>query len=132
MLLEYFDEKLIDPCGNCDTSIEPVKFFDATVAKQKALSCVYKIEERFGVSYVIDVLLRNNTERITNFGHHKISTFGVGKEYPKDKWRSIFRQLVAKRLLLVDIEGHGGYRLGENCKPIFLGEETVLLREEIF
>ena len=132
VLLEYFDEKLLDPCGNCDTCIEPVKCFDATVATQKALSCVYKTEERFGASYVIDVLLGNNTERITNFGHHKISTFGVGKEYSKDQWRSIFRQLVAKRLLLVDIEGYGGYRLGENCKPIFRGEETVLLREEIF
>ena len=132
VLLEYFDEKLLDPCGNCDTCIEPVKCFDATVASQKALSCVYKTEERFGASYVIDVLLGNNTERITNFGHQKISTFGVGKEYSKDQWRSIFRQLVAKRLLLVDIEGYGGYRLGENCKPIFRGEETVLLREEIF
>lgn len=132
VLLEYFDEKLPDPCGNCDTCLEPVKCFDATVATQKALSCVYRTEERFGASYVIDVLLGNDTERITNFGHHKISTFGVGKEYSRDQWRSIFRQLVAKRLLLVDIEGHGGYRLGENCKPIFRGEETVLLREESF
>jgi ATP-dependent DNA helicase RecQ len=99
---------------------------------KKSLSCVYRTEEHFGASYVIDVLLGNDTERITNFGHHKISTFGVGKEYSKDKWRSIFRQLVAKRLLLVDIEGHGGYCLGGNCKPIFLGKETVLLREESF
>ena len=83
MLLEYFDEKLLDQCGNCDTCIEPVKCFDATVAKQKALSCVYKIEERFGVSYVIDVLLRNNTERITNFGHQKISTLALEKNIPK-------------------------------------------------
>jgi ATP-dependent DNA helicase RecQ len=132
VLLEYFDEKLPDPFGNCDTCLEPIKCFDATVATQKALSCVYRTEERFGAGYVIDVLLGNDTVRITNFGYNKISTFGVGKEYSKDQWRSIFLQLVAKRLLLVDIEGHGGYRLGENCKPIFRGEETVLLREEIF
>jgi ATP-dependent DNA helicase RecQ len=132
VLLEYFDEKLLDTCGNCDTCIDPVKCFDATVATQKALSCVYQAEERFGASYIIDVLLGNNTERITNFGHQKISTFGVGKEYSKDQWRSIFRQLVAKRLLLVDIKGYGGYRLGEKYKPIFRGEETVLLREESF
>jgi ATP-dependent DNA helicase RecQ len=130
VLLEYFDENLTKPCGNCDTCLEPVKCFDGTVATQKALSCVYRTGERFGASYVIDVLLGNNSERITQLGHHKISTYGIGIEYSKNLWRSIFRQLVARRLLVVDIEGHGGYRLGENCKAIFLGEETVLLREE--
>jgi ATP-dependent DNA helicase RecQ len=130
VLLEYFDEDLTKPCGNCDTCLEPVKCFDGTVATQKALSCVYRTGERFGASYVIDVLLGNSSERITQFGHDKISTYGIGIEYSKNLWRSIFRQLVARRLLVVDIEGHGGYRLGENCKAIFLGEETVLLREE--
>jgi len=132
VLLEYFDDSLPNPCGNCDTCLVPVKCFDGTVATQKALSCVYRTEERFGASYIIDVLLGSNTERITNFGHDKISTFGIGKEYSKNQWKSIFRQLVAKRLLVVDIEGHGGYRLGENCKALFRGEESVLLREETF
>lgn len=132
VLLEYFDENMPDPCGNCDTCLEPVKCFDGTVAAQKALSCVYRTEERFGASYVIDVLLGNKSERITNFGHHKISTYGVGKEYSKNQWKSVFRQLVARRLLVVDIEGHGGYRLGENCKAVLRGEEKILLREDSF
>ncbi len=132
VLLEYFDEKLAEPCGYCDTCLEPMKCFDGTVATQKALSCVYRTGERFGASYIIDVLLGNESERITQFGHDKITTYAIGKEYSKNLWRSIFRQLVARRLLLVDIEGHGGYRLGENCRAIFQGEETVLLREEVF
>lgn len=132
VLLEYFDEQLPDPCGYCDTCLHPVKCFDATVATQKALSCVYRTEERFGASYIIDVLLGSNSERIVSFGHHKISTYGIGKEYSKNQWRSIFRQLVAKKLLRVDIEGHGGYRLGENYKAVFRGEEKILLREDSF
>ncbi len=130
VLLEYFNETLENPCGNCDTCLEPVKSFDGTVAAQKALSCVYRTGERFGASYVIDVLLGNDTDRITQLDHHKLSTYGIGKEYSQNQWRSIFRQLVAKRLLQVDIEGHGGYRLGDNTKAVLRGEETVLLREE--
>jgi ATP-dependent DNA helicase RecQ len=130
VLLEYFDETLQSPCGNCDTCMEPVKCFDGTVATQKALSCVYKTEERFGASYIIDVLLGSRSERIIRFSHHKISTYGIGKEYSKNQWRSIIRQLVAKKLLVVDIEGHGGYRLGENCTSVLRGEETILLRED--
>ena len=132
VLLEYFGESLKNPCGNCDTCLEPVKSFDATVATQKALSCVYKTGERFGAAYVIDVLLGSNSARIVQFNHNKISTYGIGKEYSKNQWRSIFRQLVAKNLLVVDMEGHGGYRLGENSSGVLRGEEKVLLREEQF
>ncbi len=132
VLLEYFNDTLENPCGNCDTCLEPVKSFDGTVPAQKALSCVYKTGERFGANYVIDVLLGNNTDRIMQLGHQKISTYGIGKEYSQNQWRSIFRQLVARRLLQVDIEGHGGYRLGDNTKAVLRGEETVLLREEQF
>lgn len=132
VLLEYFNETLENPCGNCDTCLEPVKSFDGTMAAQKALSCVYRTGERFGANYVIDVLLGNDTDRIMQLGHQKISTYGIGKEYSQNQWRSIFRQLVARRLLQVDIEGHGGYRLGDNTKAVLRGEETVLLREEYF
>ncbi len=132
VLLEYFGESLKDPCGNCDTCLEPAKSFDATVATQKALSCVYKTGERFGAVYIIDVLLGSDSARIIQFGHDKISTYGIGKEYSKNQWRSIFRQLVARNLLVVDMEGHGGYRLGENCKGVLRGEEKILLREDQF
>jgi ATP-dependent DNA helicase RecQ len=132
VLLEYFGETLENPCGNCDTCLEPVKSFDATVATQKALSCVYRTEQRFGAAYIIDVLLGSSTARITQFGHHKLSTYGIGKEYSKNQWRSIFRQLVARNLLIVDIEGHGGYRLGKNYQRVLNGEESISLREDQF
>ena len=125
VLLEYFGESLKNPCGNCDTCLEPVKSFDATVATQKALSCVYKTGERFGAAYIIDVLLGSNSARIVQFGHDKISTYGIGKEYSKNQWRSIFRQLVAKNLLVVDMEGHGGSSLGENSRGVLRGDEKV-------
>ncbi len=132
VLLEYFGETLENPCGNCDTCLEPVKSFDATIATQKALSCVYRTDQRFGAAYIIDVLLGSSTARITQFGHHKLSTYGIGKEYSKNQWRSIFRQLVARNLLVVDIEGHGGYRLGKNYQGVLNGKESISLREDQF
>jgi len=132
VLLEYFGEKLPNPCGNCDTCLEPVKSFDGTIAAQKALSCVSRTGERFGAVYVIDVLLGVNSDRILNFNHHRLSTYGIGKEYSKNQWKSIFRQLVAKGFLVVDMEGHGGYCLGEKSKKVLSGKEKVLLREDHF
>jgi len=85
VLLEYFNETLENPCGNCDTCLEPVKSFDGTMAAQKALSCVYRTGERFGANYVIDVLLGNDTDRIMQLGHQKISTYGIGKEHSQNQ-----------------------------------------------
>jgi ATP-dependent DNA helicase RecQ len=110
--------------------LEPVKSFDGTVAAQKALSCVYRTGERFGTIYIIDVLLGAKTERIQNFDHHKLSTYGIGKEFSKEEWRSIFRQLVAMGLLMVDIEGHGGLRLGPNHRPVLVGERSIQFRRD--
>ena len=132
VLLKYFGDTLNSPCGNCDTCLEPIKSFDATVATQKALSCVYKTGQRFGAVHIIDVLLGNNSAKVVQLRHDKISTYGIGKEYSKNQWRSIFRQLVAKSLLTVDMEGHGGYSLGENYKNVLDGKEKIFLREDKF
>ena len=132
VLLKYFGDILNSPCGNCDTCIEPIKSFDATVATQKALSCVYKTGQRFGAVHIIDVLLGNSSAKVVQLRHDKISTYGIGKEYSKNQWRSIFRQLVAKSLLTVDMEGHGGYSLGENYKNVLDGKEKIFLREDKF
>jgi len=132
VLLKYFGDTLNSPCGNCDTCLEPIKSFDATVATQKALSCVYKTGQRFGAVHIIDVLLGKNSAKVVQLRHDKISTYGIGKEYSKNQWRSIFRQLVAKSLLTVDMEGHGGYSLGENYKNVLDGKEKIFLREDKF
>ena len=130
-LLGYFGEDLPEPCGNCDTCLEPVDTFDGTEAAQKALSAAHRTGERFGVSYLVDVLLGHRTDRIVKFGHDTVSTFGIGEELSATQWRSVFRQLVAGGLLAVDEEGFGSLELTEKCRPVLRGEERLFLRKEV-
>jgi ATP-dependent DNA helicase RecQ len=129
-LLRYFGEQLEQPCGNCDTCLTPVETWDATVVAQKALSAVHRSGQRFGVSYLVDVLQGKDSERIKRFGHDKLSVYGVGKELDNHQWRSVFRQLIAHNLLSVDIEGHGNLCLTEACRPVLRGEQKLMLRKE--
>jgi ATP-dependent DNA helicase RecQ len=120
---------MAEPCGNCDTCLEPPQTWDATTAAQKALSCVHRTGQRFGVSYLVDVLLGKQDERIMRFGHDRISTFGIGQEHSQTEWRDIFRQLIARGLLAVDLEGHGGLRLIEASRTVLRGEQALHLRK---
>jgi ATP-dependent DNA helicase RecQ len=128
VILEYFGDNC-QPCNNCDTCITPPVTFDGTIAAQKAISCVYRTEQRFGVIYLIDVLLGKENERMRNFGHDKISTFGIGKEYSKDEWQSIFRQLIAQNLLMVNIEEHGGLKITANGLRFLKEKQQMKLRK---
>ncbi len=130
LLLEYFGETLAEPCGNCDTCLEPVDTFDGTEAAQKLLSCVVRTGQRFGALYIIDVLRGSESERIAKFGHDHLSTYGIGTEFDAWQWRSIIRQLVTRGLLAVDLEGYGGLRLTPNARPILQGEASLMLRRE--
>ena len=127
-LLRYFDDKLDEPCGNCDNCLQPPETWDATEAARKALSCVYRTDQRFGVNYLIDVLLGKDDERIRRFGHDRVSTFGIGGELVAEDWRGIYRQLIARGLLAVDLSGHGGLRLTEASRTVLRGEQAVHLR----
>ena len=129
-LLHYFDEELKQPCGNCDNCLTPAETWDASVAAQKALSCVHRTGQRFGVTYLIDVLVGKDNDRIKQFGHDNLSVFGIGKEYDAKQWRSIYRQIISRNLLAVDLEGHGSLRLTEQCRNVLRGKETLLLRKE--
>jgi ATP-dependent DNA helicase RecQ len=129
-LLAYFGETLAKPCGNCDTCLEPPATWDASVVAQKALSCVHRTGQRFGVMYLIDVLLGKDDERIRRFGHDRLSTFGIGTELDAKGWRGVFRQLIARGLLAVDVDGHGGLRLTDACRPVLKGEEPLWLRRD--
>ena len=129
-LLAYFDDHLEQPCGNCDTCLNPVETWDATVVAQKALSCVHRTEQRFGVNYLIDVLLKKENQRIRNFGHDKLSVYGIGTELDETQWRSVFRQLIAHGYLSVDLQGYGNLRLTEKCRPILRGEKSLQLRKD--
>lgn len=129
VILEYFGDKA-GPCGNCDTCQNPPETFDGTIAAQKALSCVYRTGQRFGVSYVIDVLLGKADDRMKKFGHDQITTFNIGGEYSKSEWQGIFRQLVALNLLAVDTAEHGGLFI-TTAGQAFLKEKTpVRLRKQ--
>jgi ATP-dependent DNA helicase RecQ len=129
-LLDYFGEHLPEPCGNCDNCLEPPQTWDATVAAQKALSCVHRTGQRFGVNHVLDVLLGKDSERMRDLGHDRLSTYGIGTELDAHQWRAVFRQLVAAGLLTVDAEGFGALKLTEACRPVLRGEQAVWLRKD--
>src|SRR5271168_4413933 len=128
VLLHYFGDTLPGPCGNCDICSNPVSRWDGTVAAQKALSAVYRTGQRFGVQYVIDVLTGHETDRVIEWGHHLIKTFGVGKDMTRNAWASIFRQLVAGGYLAVDVEGHGGLHFGPKAVALVKGQTNVEFR----
>lgn len=128
-LLEYFDETATESCGNCDNCLRPPQKWDATQAAQMALSCVYRTEQRFGVNYIVDILLAKKDDRIQRNGHDQLSTFGIGKEYSTAEWRVMMRQLIAIGFLEIDLERHGAMRLTEKCRPVLRGEETLRLRK---
>ncbi len=130
VLLASFAESYPQPCGNCDNCLEPAETWDATVAAQKALSCVYRSEQRYGVAYLIDVLRGVGNERILQAGHQRLSTFGIGSDLDARQWKGVFRQLVAMGLLQVDVEGHGSLRLTDASRPVLRGEQQVFLRRE--
>ena len=129
-LLAYFGDHLEQPCGNCDTCLEPVETWNGTLAAQQALSCIHRTGQRFGVNYLLDVLLGKATERVKSFGHNQLSVFALGKDLDEFQWRSVFRQLVARRLAIVDLEGYGGLQLNEQCRPVLRGEQQVMLRKD--
>src|SRR5690606_7114277 len=99
VLLAYFGDSC-EPCGNCDTCLEPPEVFDGTEVAQKLLSCVYRTGQRFGAGHVIDILRGRDSERIRQLGHDRLSTWGIGKELSANQWRSVVRQLLASGLLV--------------------------------
>ncbi len=127
-LLEYFDEILPEPCGNCDNCLEPPQTWDATEAARMALSCVFRTGQRFGVNYVVDVLLGNARDRILQNGHDQLSTFGIG-DLDSNEWRSLFRQLIALGYLFADIDNYGALKMNPSCKPLLNGSLQLHVRQ---
>lgn len=128
ILLEYFGDKS-QPCGNCDNCLNPPPAFDGSIAAQKAISCVLRTEQRFGVGYLVDVLVGTEDQRIKNFRHNQLSVFGIGKEFSKIEWNGIFRQLVAMNLLKVDVVGHGGLQITEVGRKFLQQKPSLQMRK---
>ncbi len=127
-LLAYFGESSA-PCGNCDTCLDPPQVWDGTVAAQKALSCAFRSGQRFGAGHLIDVLLGNETDRVVQWGHRDLSTFGIGQELDKKQWQAVFRQLVAHGLLAVDPAGYGALKLAPASRAVLAGGQEISFRK---
>jgi ATP-dependent DNA helicase RecQ len=130
-LLGYFGERLDQPCGNCDNCLSPPATHDATVDAQKALSAVYRTGQRFGASYVIDILLGKSDERIVRNAHDRLSVFGIGVHQTQTYWKGLFRQLTAAAYLAGDDEGHGTLTLTERSRGLLRGEDVFQMRSEV-
>jgi len=130
-LLNYFDDELPQPCGNCDTCLEPVDTWDGTEAARLALSVAYRTGQRFGVNHLVDVLQGSESERVRQYGHHELATWGAGTGLDNNQWRSVFRQLVARGYFSVDLEQYGALRLEQKCRPLLRAEEGIELRRDI-
>jgi len=130
-LLNYFGDSLIEACGNCDTCLEPVNTWDGTEACRKALSAVYRTDQRFGVNHLIDVLRGASNDKIIQNNHHQLAIHGVGGDLNNNQWRSVYRQLVARGFLSVDMDRFGALRLETKCRPLLRGEESIELRRDV-
>jgi ATP-dependent DNA helicase RecQ len=128
-LLSYLGETA-DPCGNCDFCCEGAEVIDGTIAAQKALSAMVRTGERFGTEHLANVLMGGKTDAVEKFGHDCLSTFGVGKEYSKQEWRSIFRQLHGAGIVALDINGYGGWTLTDAGWRVLRGDTKVTLRKD--
>jgi ATP-dependent DNA helicase RecQ len=95
-----------------------------------ALSVVYRTEQRFGVNHLVDVLRGGKTDKVNQFGHDQLAAYGVGKDLDNNQWRSVFRQLVARGFLNVDLDRFGALRLEEKCRPLLRGEQQIQLRKD--
>ena len=127
VLLNYFGERLEQDCGNCDVCQDPPEQFDATETARKALSCVYRVGQRFGIAHVVAVLRGADNERIRSLQHDKLSTYGIGSDRSEQEWTSILRQLIHHGLLLQDIANYSVLKLTDAARPLLRNESSLRL-----
>ena len=125
VLLGYFGENLAENCGNCDICLQPPETIDVTEDARKALSCVYRVGQRFGVGHVIDVLRGSKNQRIIQLGHDRLSTYGIGKDQAQEYWGALLRHLVHHGYLFQDLDNYSILSLTEAARPLLQGNETL-------
>ena len=133
-LLRYFDETSL-PCGNCDNCLQPPAVWDATEPARKMLSCIYRVQQASGISFgaghLMDILRGKPTEKVVQYGHDKLSTFGIGADLTEAQWRSVLRQLIATNMVRVNTEVFNTLQLMPDARAVLKGEMSVLLREQV-
>jgi ATP-dependent DNA helicase RecQ len=127
VLLNYFGERLEQQCANCDICLDPPEQFDATLDAQKALSCVYRVGQRFGAGHVVEVLRGADSERIRALNHQQLSTYGLGRDKGEQEWSSIIRQLIHHGYLVQDIANYSVLKLTAAARPLLRGEQALRL-----
>ena len=130
VLLNYFGEER-QPCGNCDVCENPPELWDGTQAAQKALSAIFRTGMRFGVTHLTDVLRGKATDKVKQWNHEQLPTFGVGSDLDDHAWKSVFRQLAAAGLVHVDMAEHGALQLTEAAREVLKGARSVQLRRPV-
>ena len=120
-------------CGNCDNCLNPPAVWDATDAARKMLSCIYRVHQASGISFgaghIMDILRGKQTEKMAQYGHDKLSTFGIGADLSEAQWRAVLRQLIAKNMVRVDTEAFSTLQLLPDARQVLKGEASVVLRE---
>ncbi|EHD19746.1 MULTISPECIES: ATP-dependent DNA helicase RecQ [Brenneria] len=127
VLLNYFGEGRQQACGNCDICLDPPKRYDGLVEAQKALSCVYRVGQRFGMGYIVEVLRGANNQRIREFAHDKLPVYGIGRDKSQEHWVSVLRQLIHLGLLQQNIAQYSALQLTESARPVLRGEVPLQL-----
>jgi len=126
-LLGYFGESLAEDCGNCDICLNPPQRYNASEDARKALSCVYRVGQRFGVGHVIEVLRGAKTQRIFDLHHDQLSTYGIGRDQNQDHWSHLLRQLIHYGYLEQDIGNYSVLKLTEAARPLLRGEAELTI-----
>jgi len=132
-LLHYFGEDS-QPCRNCDNCLNPPEVWDATEAARKMLSCIYRVQQMSGISFgaghLMDILRGKATEKVVQYGHGQLSTFGIGADLAEAQWRSVLRQLIANNIVRVNAEAFNTLQLMPDARQVLKGEASVLLRQQ--
>ncbi len=127
VLLNYFGEGRQQPCGNCDICLDPPRRYDGMVEAQKALSTIYRVGQRFGMGYVVEVLRGASNQRIRELGHDKLPVYGIGRDQSHEHWVSVLRQLIHLGLVTQNITLHSALQLTEAARPVLRGEAPLML-----
>jgi ATP-dependent DNA helicase RecQ len=119
-------------CGNCDNCIKPPELVDATESARKILSCIYRVQQAsgtaFGAGHIMDILRGKQTEKMAQYEHHKLSTFGIGADWSETQWRALLRQLIAREAVQVDAAHFNTLHLAEGARDILKGGAQVWVK----
>jgi len=127
VLLNYFGEGRQKPCGNCDICLDPPRRYDGLVEAQKALSCIYRTGQRFGMSYIVEVLRGSTNQRLRDNGHDKLPVYGIGRDQSQEHWISVLRQLIHLGMVTQNIALHSALQLTEAARPVLRAEVPLML-----